>query len=95
MCLFRVCSHAIAGGFSPAMATALFNHVGTLAPGLIYIVFGVLSLLGISITACCGGNQKEVDTGEKPSGSHTGGAGDLELNESVATSAEIPDNSIV
>jgi hypothetical protein len=57
-------SHAVAGGFSPAIATALFSGVGTYAVGLIYVVFGAVSLCGIYITFCCGGNQKEVDTGE-------------------------------
>ena len=59
-------SHAIAGGFSPAMATALYTNVGTYAAGLIYVVFGVISVCGIYITFCCGGNQKEADTGEMP-----------------------------
>lgn len=54
-------SHALVGGFSPAMATVLFDKVGTNAPGLIYIVFGTISLIGIYITHCCGaGNKKEL-----------------------------------
>jgi MHS family proline/betaine transporter-like MFS transporter len=52
-------AHAVAGGFSPAIATALFVNVGTAAPGLIYIVFGTVSIVGIYINYCCGGNQKE------------------------------------
>jgi MHS family proline/betaine transporter-like MFS transporter len=52
-------AHAVVGGFSPVMATALFVNVGVTAPGLIYVVFGVVSLIGIYITYCCGGKYKE------------------------------------
>ena len=49
---------AIAGGFSPALATALFDKYGGYSPGLIYSVFGVISLLGIYLTSCCGGGSR-------------------------------------
>jgi MHS family proline/betaine transporter-like MFS transporter len=52
-------AHAVVGGFSPVMATALFVNVGVTAPGLIYVVFGAVSIIGIYITYCCGGNYKE------------------------------------
>lgn len=51
-------SHAVVGGFSPLIATALFNY-GKAAPGLIYVVFGIISIIGIYITHFFGGNQKE------------------------------------
>lgn len=56
-------SHAIAGGFSPAIATALYTNVGTNAAGLIYVVFGSVSVAGIYINYCFGGGDKESDTG--------------------------------
>mmetsp|Transcript_23562 Transcript_23562/g.25987 ORF Transcript_23562/g.25987 Transcript_23562/m.25987 type:complete len:503 (+) Transcript_23562:74-1582(+) len=57
-------AHAIVGGFSPALATALFEHVGPYAPGLIYFVFGTISLCGIYITYFFGGDQREDVTGD-------------------------------
>ena len=56
-------SHAIAGGFSPAIATALYTNVGLTAAGLVYVVFGLLSVAGIYIQYCFGGGDKEADTG--------------------------------
>lgn len=44
------------------MATALFRKVGPRAPGLIYTVFGTVSLIGLLITYCSGGNQKEQNS---------------------------------
>ena len=71
-------AHALVGGFSPLFATYLFDEFGKVAPGLIYIVFGTASIIGISITHFCG-----VDQREEPS------AGDLELQEeSVSNSAK-------
>lgn len=52
-------SHAVVGGFSPAIATVLFDKFGTYAPGLIYVVFGIVSVTGIYITYCFGGKGKE------------------------------------
>jgi MHS family proline/betaine transporter-like MFS transporter len=65
-------AHAIAGGFAPLMATALFTNVGTAAPGLIYSVFGITSIIGIYITYFFGGDQKEATSN------------DLELREGTA-----------
>ena len=48
-------AHAMVGGFSPLMATALFHNVGTTAPGLLYAIFGVVSVTGLYINYCCGG----------------------------------------
>lgn len=66
-------AHAVAGGFSPALATALFANVGEYAPGLLYVIFGIISISGIYINYCCGGGngKEEVATGD-----------DLELKES-------------
>jgi len=50
-------SHAIAGGFSPAIATALYTNFGVMAAGLVYVVFGSVSVVGIYINYCCGGNS--------------------------------------
>jgi hypothetical protein len=74
-------SHAVVGGFSPAMATVLFDKVGTYAPGLIYVVFGIVSVIGIYITYCFGGNDKEeMDNTD-----------DLELKESKSGKEELPE----
>ena len=57
-------SHAIAGGFSPAIATALYTASGSAtAAGLVYVVFGILSVIGIYINYCFGRGDKEADTG--------------------------------
>lgn len=56
-------SHAIAGGFSPAIATALYKNGGTVAAGLVYVIFGALSVTGIYINYFCGRGDKEDDTG--------------------------------
>ncbi len=56
-------SHAIAGGFSPAIATFLYNNYGLNAAGLVYVVFGALSVIGIYINYFCGRGNKESDTG--------------------------------
>lgn len=56
-------SHAIAGGFSPAIATYLYTNVGLNATGLVYVVFGLVSVAGIYIIHCFGGGDKESDTG--------------------------------
>eukprot|EP00934_Nitzschia_sp_Nitz4_P008853 Nitzschia sp. Nitz4//scaffold142_size57810//36328//37979//NITZ4_006499-RA/size57810-processed-gene-0.7-mRNA-1//1//CDS//3329536400//8843//frame0 len=75
-------SHAIVGGFSPAMASALYVHVGSRAPGLIYLIFGVLSVAGIYVAYCCGGYPKEDI---QP-------ADDLELSETnTAKKGELPE----
>lgn len=52
-------AHSIVGGFSPALATVLYVHVGSWAPGMAYLIFGSVSVIGIYITYCCGRNQKE------------------------------------
>ena len=48
-------AHAVCGGFAPLLATALFTNVGLYAPGLIYSLFGFLSVCGIYLTYFCGG----------------------------------------
>ncbi|VEU40486.1 unnamed protein product [Pseudo-nitzschia multistriata] len=67
-------SHAIAGGFSPAIATALYTSYGTAATGLVYVIFGLLSVAGLYFPKCCGRADKESDTGGTP-----GGAGEVEM----------------
>ena len=74
-------AHALAGGFAPAMATALFDSGGTWAPGLIYIIFGIASIIGIYITYFCGGDQRE----EAPA--------DLELQEGKGEDKEQTETS--
>lgn len=63
------------------MATALYSNVGIYAAGLLYVVFGAVSVFGIYVTYCCGGGgQKEVDTGVSEYGSGSVGVhGDLDL----------------
>ena len=56
-------SHAIAGGFSPAIATALYTKIGLTAASLVYVVFGSLSVAGLYINLCCGKGDKEEDSG--------------------------------
>lgn len=67
-------SHAIAGGFSPAIATYLYTNVGLNAAGLVYIVYGSLSVFGIYINYFCGRGDKQEDTGspEEPSNADNG-----------------------
>lgn len=74
-------AHSVVGGFSPAMATALFDNVGPSAPGLIYVVFGVVSIIGIYVVHCFGGNQKE----------EVGQVDDLELKESKSAKEDLPE----
>jgi MHS family proline/betaine transporter-like MFS transporter len=56
-------SHAIAGGFSPAIATALYTNFGINYSGLVYVVFGSVSVAGLYINYCFGQGDKESDTG--------------------------------
>ena len=73
-------AHATAGGFAPALATLLFR-AGDRAPGILYIIFGVLSLCGLYINYFCGsGNDIEETTG--------GTGGDLELQDSATKGKE-------
>jgi len=73
-------SHAIAGGFSPAIATALYTNVGLTAAGLVYVVFGSVSVFGIYVNYFCGRGDKEEDTGgsEESPQNHDGS---LEMQE--------------
>ena len=68
---------------SPAMATFLYTDVDYRAPGLLYVVFGCLSLFGSYINYFCGGNQVESDTG-----------GDLELQQQQEASKTQEGNSL-
>ena len=67
-------AHALAGGMSPFLATYLQHHVGDNAPGLLYVILGVLSLLGLCLMR---GRKalKEMDTGDAAAGGEgaTGG----------------------
>jgi MHS family proline/betaine transporter-like MFS transporter len=60
-------AHAIAGGVSPAMATALADGVGIYSPGMLYTIFAFVSLIGIITMHClkggAGGVDKELDSG--------------------------------
>jgi len=62
---------AISGGFSPALATVLFEQVGPFAPGLIYLIYGLITLMGLYITYAFGGNKQGITTT----------AGDIKLEE--------------
>jgi hypothetical protein len=77
---FAANSHAIAGGFSPAIATALYTNVGLTAAGLVYVVFGSVSVFGIYVNYFCGRGDKEEDTGgsEESPQNHDGS---LEMQE--------------
>ena len=49
-------SHALAAGFSPALATVIFVEMGPNGVGLLYPVFGVISIFGLYVVKCCGGS---------------------------------------
>ena len=42
-------AHATTGGFSPLMATVLFNGGGKFAPGILYPIFAVFSMTGVTL----------------------------------------------
>jgi len=86
-------SHAIAGGFSPAIATALYTNFGVMAAGLVYVVFGSVSVVGIYINYCCGGGDgdKESDTGA----AHAAGAVVGEQHEQSTANGNANGNSNV
>eukprot|EP00535_Pseudo-nitzschia_heimii_P001255 CAMPEP_0197177794 /NCGR_PEP_ID=MMETSP1423-20130617/3274_1 /TAXON_ID=476441 /ORGANISM="Pseudo-nitzschia heimii, Strain UNC1101" /LENGTH=514 /DNA_ID=CAMNT_0042627401 /DNA_START=56 /DNA_END=1600 /DNA_ORIENTATION=- len=71
-------SHAIAGGFSPAIATVLYTNYGLTAASMVYVIFGSLSVMGIYINYFCGGNDKEADTGAK--NNNNGGSVEMQGN---------------
>jgi len=50
-------AHATVGGFSPALATLMYDDVGMAGPGLLYPIFAALSLMGLYIMYCAGGNH--------------------------------------
>ena len=81
-------SHAIAGGFSPAIATALYTNVGLNAAGFVYVVFGSLSVLGIYINYFCGKGDKEEDSGS-PGSSPEESGGSVEMQDSKTTKSEL------
>lgn len=78
LCFSNLCygfvtnSHAIAGGFSPAIATALYTKFGVNAAGMVYVVFGSISVTGLYFNYCCGGGDKEEDTGASPTNQDEG-----------------------
>eukprot|EP00536_Pseudo-nitzschia_multiseries_P002380 jgi/Psemu1/235651/estExt_Genewise1.C_310103 len=82
-------SHAIAGGFSPAIATTLYTKAGVNATGLIYVVFGSLSVAGLYFNYCCGGGDKEADSGVGASNSSTV---EMKGTATRTTAAEDDDN---
>jgi len=53
-------AHATSGGFSPLMATLLFSQ-GKFAPGLLYPIFSILSLTGITLMQFSKANQASPD----------------------------------
>jgi hypothetical protein len=67
--IYIIISHAIAGGFSPAIATALYTNFGINATGLVYVVFGSVSVAGLYINYCFGQGDKESDTATSTSSS--------------------------
>uniref|UniRef100_A0A7R9ZK49 Major facilitator superfamily (MFS) profile domain-containing protein n=1 Tax=Craspedostauros australis TaxID=1486917 RepID=A0A7R9ZK49_9STRA len=94
-------AHAIAAGYSPAMATALFKDVGKYAPGMLYTIFGFLSLVGIYTNHFCGGKNLTVEGGDASTTGSTNlsnnngissangtGNGDLELSSNSNTPDE-------
>lgn len=80
-------AHATAGGFSPAMATAL-TGVGQYAPGILYPIFAFISLVGIATMQSQKGSgaDKETDSGvskmeEAPADASSTPASETELPE--------------
>ena len=81
-----IISHAIAGGFSPAIATALYINFGINYAGLVYVVFGSVSVLGLYINYCFGQGDKESDTGVTDNN-------DNDNDKSSSSASSYPDNS--
>mmetsp|Transcript_1173 Transcript_1173/g.2446 ORF Transcript_1173/g.2446 Transcript_1173/m.2446 type:complete len:319 (-) Transcript_1173:228-1184(-) len=86
-------SHAIAGGFAPALATVLYTNFGTNAAGLVYVIFGSLSVAGIYINYCFGGvrGDKESDTGD--AAVNSSGTAEVEMQGSAATIDDASDSN--
>mmetsp|Transcript_10497 Transcript_10497/g.30693 ORF Transcript_10497/g.30693 Transcript_10497/m.30693 type:complete len:491 (-) Transcript_10497:515-1987(-) len=78
-------SHAIAGGFSPAIATILYTNAGVNATGLVYVIFGLLSVAGLYINYCFGRGDKEADTG-----AGSGGAVEMQAATTNDDSGDAP-----
>lgn len=76
-------AHATAGGFSPAMATALADGVGVYSPGILYPIFAIVSLIGIFVMHRRG-NNKEM---ESDGGAATGRNPAVSIEEASAPAA--------
>ena len=95
---YIIISHAIAGGFSPAIATALYINFGINYAGLVYVVFGSVSVLGLYINYCFGQGDKESDTGvtdnnNKPSSSSSASSSPDNSNKSVVEMQQTATNT--
>jgi len=47
-------AHSVVGGFSPAIATALYDSCGKTCAGSLYTIFGITSLVGLYLNFFCG-----------------------------------------
>ena len=81
-------AHAIGGGLSPLVATALNKRVGEKAPGLLYPLLGLMSVLGLFLMR---GRKasKESDTAEAPKLRTKNSANDAE-EAAVPKETELP-----
>jgi MFS transporter, MHS family, proline/betaine transporter len=69
-------AHATVGGFSPFFATLMYDDFGTAGAGYLYPIFAALSIMGLYIMYCCGGNHLDVhpeDVEMQPNVTVTGG----------------------
>jgi len=85
-------SHAIAGGFSPAIATFLYTNYGVNAAALVYVVFGSISVAGLYVNYFCGSGDKEDDTGS-PAPSPKNHNGSLEMQDPKTNNGDINSES--
>ncbi|KAL3939131.1 MAG: hypothetical protein SGBAC_006092 [Bacillariaceae sp.] len=65
-------AHSVVGGFSPAIATVLYDSCGTKCAGVLYSIFGITSLVGLYLNLFCG-NSPDRQTKEPISKDVEGG----------------------
>lgn len=71
---------AIIGGFTPAIATVLVDHVGKVSPGFFISILAILSLCGLYISPRDGGN---ASTGAKTQVEMVAAGGQVDAGEII------------
>lgn len=82
-------AHALAGGLSPFFATVLQDKVGNNAPGVLYAILGILSLLGLCLMRGRKG-LKEMDTNDANNTSNSDNIATTTTEETPANETELP-----